>query len=85
MRTGPASPADRLVGDVAVSGRSRGSGAKIAIVERVPPIRSRAASTVSWRISSTVSDELSATETSASERSCSTCSCSIRATSRTSL
>jgi hypothetical protein len=56
----------------------------MATVARLPPIRERAASTVIWRISSTVSVELSATETSASARSCSTCWCSIRATSCTS-
>ena len=83
-RAGSCSPSAGSAGEVAVSGRSRRSGAKIATVARLPRISEQAASAVSWRISSTVSEELSATEASASARSCSTCSCSIRATSCTS-
>ena len=83
-RAGETGPEASWAGDVAVSGRSRGSPAKIATVARGTSTSARAASTVSCRISSTVSELLSATEASASARSCSTCSCSSRATSWTS-
>jgi hypothetical protein len=55
MRDGSGTPFAGSGGDVAVSGRRRGSGAKTATVARAPPSSCRAASTVSCRISSTVS------------------------------
>ena len=73
-----------ISGEVAPSGGRRGSAERIAIDARRAPSTVRAASAVSWRISSAVSEELIATEASASERSCSTCSCSMRAISCTS-
>ena len=62
------------------TGRPRGGGRRAAARRA----RSRAASTVSWRTSSTVSDALIRSEASVSARSCMACSCSSRATSWTS-
>ena len=84
MREGVAVETSRSGGEVAPSGGRRGSAARIAIEARSAASASRAASAVSWRISSTVSEALIATEASASARSCSMCSCSMRAISCTS-